>query len=90
MPKYKYYRGLDYQPKSTHGGHPCLRPNMWQKMDLLEISGGVALGPTGVQCPSVGEYKGGKVGVDGWGSTLKEARGGGWGGGSQKKDLERG
>jgi hypothetical protein len=36
------------------------------------------------QCPTVGECQGGKLGVDGWGSTLIEAGGeggiGGFGG----------
>ena len=34
--------------------------------------GGEALGPEGVQCPSVGECQGGRMGVGGWGSTLIE------------------
>jgi hypothetical protein len=39
---------------------------MWQRMALLDIKGGVALGPEGVQCPSVG------------GCQDKRAREGGW------------
>jgi hypothetical protein len=57
---------LENQPKSTHGafhgaghiygkGWPC-----WTSV------GGAALGPEGVQCPSVGEYQGRRTGVDGW------------------------
>lgn len=45
------------------------------------LVGGVALGPEGVVCPSVGECQGGKTEVGGWGSTLKEAEDGGWDGG---------
>ena len=41
--------------------------------------GGEALGPEGVRCPSVEECQGGKMGVDGWGSTLIKAGGGGMG-----------
>jgi hypothetical protein len=48
---------------------------MWQKMVLLDISGrGESLGSEGVQCPSVGEYLGGMLGV-GEGSTLVEGEG---------------
>ena len=41
--------------------------------------GGEALGPEGVQCPSVGECQGGRMGVGEWGSTLIEAGGEGMG-----------
>ena len=60
-------RGLDHQPKSihewTHGsGRICGRG--WP----CELSvGGVALGPEGVRCRSVGECQGQKAGVGGKG-----------------------
>jgi hypothetical protein len=38
--------------------------------------GGVALGPVVVQCPSVGECQGRKIGAGGWGSILIESGGG--------------
>ena len=41
-----------------------LWPHIWQSMALLDISG-VALGPEGVRCPSVGECQCGKAGVGG-------------------------
>ena len=44
--------------------------------------GGEALGPEGVQCPSVGEYQGGKMEVGWWvGQHPHRGRGGkmGWG-----------
>ena len=54
--------GLDHQPKNTHGpGHLCGRE--WPCWTSV---GGEALGPEGVQCPSVGEYQGGKMEVGGW------------------------
>jgi hypothetical protein len=40
---------------------------------------GEALGPEGVRCPNVGECQGGKTGVVGWVSTLREAGGRGVG-----------
>ena len=52
--------------------------------------GGVALGPEGVRCHSLGECQGGKMGVGGWRSTLIEAGGGGGDGGFRRGDLERG
>jgi hypothetical protein len=58
--------GLNHQPKNTQGGthgSGCIRGREWPCWTLV---GGVALGPEGVQCPSVGEYQGGKVGVGGW------------------------
>ena len=58
----------------------------------LTSVGGVALGPEGVQCPSVGECKGWKVGVGRWvvehphrGREKEDGIGGFWRG-----DLERG
>jgi hypothetical protein len=63
-------RGLDYQPKNTHGvihgpGHICVR--RWPYWISV---GGEALGPEGVQCPNVGECQGRMIGVGGLGSTL--------------------
>ena len=70
-------QGLDHQPKSTHGGihgscYICGRG--WPCWTSV---GGLALGPEGVQCPSVGECQGGKMGVGGWETTLIEAGGDG-------------
>jgi hypothetical protein len=68
--------GTDHQPKSTHGaGH--IRGRGWLCRTSFE---GEALGPEGVQCPSVGECQSGRIGVDGWRSTFIEAgrRGVGW------------
>jgi hypothetical protein len=53
---------------------PWSWPHMWQKMALLDISG-----PEGVQCPSIGKCKDGRMGVGGWGSTLIETGAGGIG-----------
>ena len=47
-----------------------------------------ALGPEGVQCPSVGGCKGWKIGVGRWGSTLIEA--GGVGRGVSKGETWKG
>jgi hypothetical protein len=49
--------------------------------------GGVALGPEGVGCPSVGECQGGKVQVGGWVSNLIEAGGGGWDRGVSERET---
>jgi hypothetical protein len=83
-------RGLDYQPKSTHGGthgsgHICGRG--WPCWTSV---GGEALSLVGVPCPSVRGCQDGKAGV-GEGSTLIEAGGSGDGiRGFWKGDLERG
>jgi hypothetical protein len=41
-----------------------LRPHMWQRIALLDISArngrGMALGPEGIRCPSVGNAREGK------------------------------
>ena len=60
--------GLDHQPKSTHGathgaGYICGRG--WPCWTSV---GGEALRPEGVQCPSVGEFQGGRMGVVEWGA----------------------
>jgi hypothetical protein len=52
-------------------------PHMWQGWPWTSV-GGEALGPEGVQCHSVGECQGGRMGVGEWGSTLIEAGRGGW------------
>jgi hypothetical protein len=39
---------------------------MWQRVALLDISGGTALDPVGMRHPRVGECQGRKVGVGGW------------------------
>ena len=58
--------GMDHPPKNVHGvtygtGHICSRRwSCWTSV------GGEALGPKGVQCPSVGEYQGRRRGVGGW------------------------
>jgi hypothetical protein len=53
--------------------------------------GGVALGPVGVQCPSVRECQGGKAEVGGgWRSTLIETGRGDGIGGFWRVDQERG
>jgi hypothetical protein len=82
-------QGLDHQPDNTHEvthgtvhicgrGWPC-----WTSV------GGEALGPEGVQCPSVGECQGRRTGVGG--STLIEAGGGEMGWRSfWRGDVERG
>jgi hypothetical protein len=75
-------QGLDHQPKNTHGlthgaGHICGR-----RWPCWTSVGEKALGPEGVQCPSLGECHGKRLGVGGWGSTLIEAGGGEWDGGS--------
>jgi hypothetical protein len=59
-------QGLNYQPKSIHGGthgssHICSRG--WPCRTSM---GGEALGPVKAQCPCVGECQGGVVGVGGW------------------------
>ena len=58
-------QGLDHQPKNTHGvthgaGYICGRG--WPCWTSV---GEEALGPEGVQCPSVGVCQGGKTGVGG-------------------------
>jgi hypothetical protein len=50
---------------------------------------GVALGPEGVQCPSVGECQGGKTGVGGWEHPHRGRERFGIGG-FQRAFLERG
>ena len=73
-------QGLDYQPKSTHGGtHGAGRLICGRGWLCWTSVGGAPLGPEGVQCPSVGECQGKKTGVGGSGSTLIEAGGGGMG-----------
>jgi hypothetical protein len=54
--------------------------------------GGEALGPEGVQCPSVGECQGRKTGAGGWvGEHPHRGRRGGDGiGGFRRGDLEKG
>jgi hypothetical protein len=51
---------------------------MWQKMASWTLVRGETLEPEGVQCPSVGQCQGRRMGEGEWGSTLIEARGGGW------------
>jgi hypothetical protein len=69
---------LDHKSKTTHGvthgsGHICSRSwTCWAS------AGGEVLGPEGVQCSSVGECQGGRMGVGRWESTLIEAGGGVW------------
>jgi hypothetical protein len=46
---------------------------------------GESLGPVKAQCPSVGEFKGGEVGVGGWENILIEA---GWGGMGKEVTFE--
>jgi hypothetical protein len=45
-----------------------LRLHMWQRLALLASVGGEALGPEGVQCPSVGDWGAGREREDrsGW------------------------
>jgi hypothetical protein len=62
-------RGLDHQPKNTHGtthgaSHICSRA--WPCWTSV---GGKALGPEGVGSPRVGECQCGKTGVGGWGNA---------------------
>jgi hypothetical protein len=83
--------GLDYQTKNTHGvthgtGHICGRGWLcWTSV------GREALGPEGVQCPSIGECQCGRMGVGrGW-EHLQRIRGRDDEiGGFQRGDLERG
>ena len=58
--------GTEPPTKEYTWRNPWLWPNMWQRMALLDISGGEALGPEGVRCPNVGECQGGKIGVGVW------------------------
>jgi hypothetical protein len=51
---------------------------------------GEALGPVGVQYPSVGECQGTETDVDGWSSTLIEEVEGGCVGDFRSGDLQRG
>jgi hypothetical protein len=67
---------LDHQPKNTHGtthgtGHICGR--RWSCWTSVR---GEAFSPEGVQCPSVGECQGRKMGVARRGNSLIEAGGG--------------
>jgi hypothetical protein len=74
-------QGLNYQPKSTHGGthgssHICSRG--WPCQTSM---GGEALGPMKARGPRVGECQDREAGMGWWvGSTLVEARRGrmGW------------
>ena len=72
-------QGLDHQPKNTHvlthgAGHICGR--RWPCWTSVE---GETFRYEGVQCFSVGEYQGRRMGVGGWGSTLIVAGRGGMG-----------
>ena len=62
------YHQSNYTHGATHGvGHTCGRRwHFWTSV------GGVALRPQGVQCPSVQECQGERMGVGGLGSTLIE------------------
>ena len=54
-------QGLNYQPKSAHGGthgSSHIYCNGWSCQTLM---GGKALGPVKAQCPSVGECQGGFI-----------------------------
>ena len=64
-------QGLDHQPKNTHG-HICGRG-----CPCSTSVGGEALGPKGIQCPSIGEGQRGRMAVGGWGNTFIEAGRGG-------------
>ena len=46
--------------------NPWLQQHMQHRMALM---GEEALGPVKTQCPSVGEYEGGEVGLGGWVGT---------------------
>jgi hypothetical protein len=48
-------RGTRPPTKEHTWWDPWLRPNMWQRMALLDISG-----RSNPQCPSIGEYQGRK------------------------------
>jgi hypothetical protein len=83
---------LDHQLKSTHEGTYGSGSICGRRWPCWTSVGGVALGPEGVWCPSVGEYQGWKKGVDGW-VVEHPHRGMGRGDvieGFWRRDLERG
>jgi hypothetical protein len=56
-------QGLNYQPKSTHGGTHGFSCKCSRGLHFLTSIGGEALGPVKALFPSVGGCKGGEVGV---------------------------
>jgi hypothetical protein len=85
-------RGLDHQPKSTHGGTHGSSSICGRGWICWTSVGGVTLRPEGVRCPSVWECQGGKTAVGEWiGDHPYRGKGKEDGiGGFQRSNLKRG
>ena len=64
---------LDHKLKNKHGGTHDAGLIYGRGWPCWTSVGGKALRPESVQCPSVGECQGGKMGMGEWGSNHIEA-----------------